>query len=89
MSPNAKFLCYVKRLRSPKFNKLNLGDVQKSGVPADMRPVLFPRVPEEFSLDVGPLKWESRLLIFYFCTNIVTVSYICLLREFWHFLNFG
>ena len=59
----------------------------KAWRPGGYAPDTFSRVPEEFNTDVGPLKWESRLLIFYFCTNIVTVSYICLLREFWHFLN--
>ena len=38
MNPNAKFLSYVERSRSPNFNKPNLGDVQKSGISLDMHP---------------------------------------------------
>ena len=51
-----QILCKL-NVRDPlNFNKLNLGDVQKTDIPADMRPAFFPRVLEEMSRDVDPLK---------------------------------
>ena len=72
----------------PNLINRNLGDDQKTRISTDVRPAFFPQVLEEMSRYVNPLKWKSRLLIFIFCINIVTILYICLLIKFWRFLSF-
>ena len=56
MSPNAKFLSYVERSRSPKYNKSQFRWWSKDCNLQGYAPSFFPRVLEEMSRYVDPLK---------------------------------
>ena len=87
MSP-MQILSFVERSQSPKFNKEQFRWCSKGWSLLGCAPSFFPQVLEEMNWVCSPSEVEIKTADFYFLHKQRYNIYICLLIEFWCFLNF-